>query len=787
MADEELPDIDIDMSDAKVSLNLGLTFTKKKSKTHISWLWVFLALTIIGMIVIWQSNFVFFGDNNTTQYIALVGPMSGPSKSNGLAMQQGVQLYLDQINKQETTNKLIKLKIFDDQDKSELAAEIALDIATNHSDVLAVIGHYNSNASLAAAPIYKKHGIPVITGTATADAITKDNDWYFRIIFNNSDQGALVANYIQKTLNFNHASVLFDEDSYGSTLAAAFSKTAKETGLTIKHKWGFNANDTIAMKNTFKAIEKAFLNSPEDFGILFLATHSTEAVQAITSLQSLKGRISFIGADALSSSNFANKLQAFPQERTQPGYFTNGIYTISPFLLDIASEHAHKFRHAFIKEYKVEPTATSSMYYDAALVIVDAMHKTFAQKNTNLPIRTQIRDNLWQLSRLEDAIEGVTGEIYFDENGDAIKSIPIGIFKKGRPIVAMRQYQPLAQLRGIDNLLQEVLNNRIIQLNGKFMSQAQVVYVGIDFNDVSELDAQESTFTSDIFLWFRFKGEFDDNNIEFINIYDPKDNDLGTPILKRKSTIEKDVTTVTYRLKIPFKIDFDFQDFPLDVQVLPIFFRHKALTRDKLIYVVDVQGMDIDKLKDYSNTSDTKIFSVGGWHIKDVAFFQNVQKNDSTLGLPELFGERQRIEYSRFNVTITINRYLLNFILKNLLPTIFLIILGYFAFFIPATSFGTRLSLGTNMIVATSLFHIKLAAELPKIDYLILIEYFFFLVYFLAIFVIGAATTAHLRLEREDDDCQLFVERLDLFGKIVYPSLLLVFVGVIAYFYKGMI
>jgi len=749
---------------------------------NLHWWWILpgLALLCLSLIVIWQSNW--FGNSKDAIYLAVSGPMTGSSKVNGLAMVDGIQMYLMEVNQQGGIDgKPVKLLIFDDQNKPELAAKNALEIATN-TDALAVIGHYTSSASLAAAPIYKEHGIPAVTGSATADEITKGNDWYFRVIFNNSDQGALMANYVQKVLNYDKASILFDEDAYGATLATAFANTAKKIGLSVPYQWSFNTPNQF--KTSLGKLIKTFATSPDETGILFLATHSNEAVKAITELRSIGRKVPTIGADALSSSNFLQKLSQFPQERTQPGYYSNGIYTTAPFLFDIAAERAQNFRHAYVKKYLTEPTITSSMYYDAAMVVIDGIKKTFAQKNTTttLPIRKQVMNNLWQLSKLENALEGVTGYIYFDENGDAIKSIPIGVYKNGRAIVAMQQYQPFAQLRSVENLLQEVLDNRIIQVNGKFMSKAQVVYVGIDINDISELNLQDSTFTADFYFWFRFQGDFDDNNLEFINVFNPKDNNLGKPILERKSSIVAGVTTRTYRLKIPLKVDFDFRNYPLDVQLLPIYFRHNKLTRDKLIYVVDIQGIDVDKLyKDGQN-----IFSVGGWKINKVAFFQSTQKNDSTLGLLELFGEQQRIEYSRFNAAITINRYLFNFLLKNLLPTFFLIILGYFAFFIPPSSFGTRLSLGTNMIVATSLFHIKLASDLPKIDYIILLEYFFFLVYFLAVFIIGTATIIHLKLENDNEITRDFIKNLDIFSKVFYPLVLLTFVGVVAYLYGGM-
>jgi len=378
-----------------------------------------------------------------------------------------------------------------------------------------------------------------------------------------------------------------------------------------------------------------------------------------------------------------------------------------------------------------------------------------------------------------NAIEGVTGSLYFDDKGDVVKPIPIGIYKNGRAIAASRQFQPLQSVHNRGNLLQEVLDNQIIEVNGRFMSQAQVVYVGLDFTDVSELDIQDSYFTADFYLWFRFKGDFDDNNIELINLFEPTKLPKKELISEWHSPVEAGVTTRTYRVITKFKVDLDFHKYPLDQQVLPIYFRHKTLTRNKLIYVVDRQGMDLDKLETAIQQQANKFFSIGGWSVKKLFFFQKIQINDSTLGITEFFGKQQRIEYSQFNAAITINRDILSFILKTLLPVIFLVALGYVAFFLK--DFSNKLGIGTNLILATSLFHLQLVSNLPQINYLVLIEFFFYLVYILALFIIMIALLTHIYEDDKSQKNQILLNRLNLFGRIIYPLILTGFVGVIAY------
>ncbi|MDM8559783.1 ABC transporter substrate-binding protein [Candidatus Parabeggiatoa sp. HSG14] len=760
--------------------------TKKGKKKFI--LIGLLISIIVLMSLIWKEYF--FSSTGNTLYIAISGPFSGKGEANGKAMVMGVQLYLDQINQLGGIyDHPIKLLTFDDQNQSTFARKSALDIAQN-SQALAVIGHYNSSASQAAAPIYQQYSIPAISGSATADEITRDNDWYFRTIFNNSEQGALIANYVKKVLNYTEANILFDEGTYGSTLTTAFIENAKMIGLEIKNQWSFNSKNNF--NDSLEEMIKTLAASATEKHLLFMATHSTEATETLVALkQRLDGiHIQVVGADALSSTNFLKTLKNYPQEQIQPGYYSDNVYTISPLLFDIAGKRAQDFRYAFLKKYDEEPMATSAIYYDTAMVVVDAIKTMLAKEkemaNTLKEKRMLIKNNLWRLAKAENAVEGVTGSIYFDENGDAIKSIPIGIYEHGTLIAAMRQFQPLQSVENIDDLLQKVIENKIIEINDKFMSLAQVVYVGVDFNDISELDQKASTFTLDFYLWFRFKGDFDDRNIEFVNIFNPKNNSLGKPISEWHSSAEEGVVTKTYRLKTDFKVKLKFHNYPLDQQILSIYFRHKELTRNQLIYVVDERGMNLHQVDPQNREVDPQnreeennFFSIGGWYVNKTSFFQNIQVNDSTWGITEFFDSQQRIEYSQFNATLTINRHVWNFILKTLLPVIFLVVLGYVSFFINA--FSSKLGIGTNLILATSLFHLKLASELPKIDYLVLIEYFFYLVYLLAIFIILIAIFTHFHEENGSDKGKFFINRLNFFGKIIYPLVLIIFISLIFY------
>jgi len=790
----------------EVPLPLPIEPSEKKPKSRKT-LYGILSLVVLVFVMaffVWKSHFF-----SETLYIAVAGPMgntNGEKNTNGEAMVQGVQLAIDKINREGGIHgKQVKLLTFNDQNSPKLAEKRAKEIVD--SKAIAVIGHYTSDASLAAAQVYQEQGIPAISGSATVDELTQGNDWYFRVIFNNSEQGAQLAYYVRNILGHKKASILFEDDAYGSTLADAFAKTARLIGLKIEHQWHFD-DDKNDFNNTL-INEVVNTLEEEEAGILFLATHSKEAAEMIIKLRQLDHRVPIIGADAIASSAFSQKISQYVREQYQPGYYTDGIYMTTPFLFDLAGKRIIDFKmafelkylklkKAFESKYQADISTTAVIYYDAALVILHALAK-LPQDQTET--REQLKESLWQMSSSSNAVEGVSGSIHFDKNGDVDKSIPIGVFYKGKPTVAWFQYRQkswIASQVAPENILPEVFAGNLIKTNGKFKSKADVVYVGMEFNEISKLETKQAIYTTDFYIWFRFKSdsqfnadkiecnisnpneshhvECDVDKIEFVNIVDSKKGELKKPTMTyESSSIVGDTITKTYRVKAQFKSNFDFHNYPLDQQVLSIQLRHQHKTRDTLIYAVDTQGMRQNTLVERVNANDA--FSINGWLIDKIVLYEDIQWTDSTFGNPEFFNSEYKQEHSRLNVAIEIKRHVVSFFWKNLFPNILIIILGYGIFFIK--TFSTQVGLGVNLILPTSVLHIRLTSELPTLAYFSLIEYTFFMIYFLAVSSLLLVIYMHIYEEEDKEKNEKRIHAIRLVGKIGYPLVVLIGVALL--------
>ena len=737
--------------------------------------------SLIVLIVFFFLSLLFFVGagqflhSRDTIYLALAGPTDGENAS-GVEMVQGVQLYLDRLNEEGgVNNKKVELLVFDDRNNADIATQTASKIVES-TQALAVLGHLYSSTSAAGGEIYQQAGIAAISASATADEITQGNYWYFRGIFNNSLQANFIANYAQKILKYDRASIIYSDDSYGETLKAAFQKTFEKLGGDIKHQWAIDINADNFKQRKEQIISDLSASKDDDPGIIFCATHNDDVVDLIVQMRRKKLSNPIIGADSLGNTEFAQKFSENVEEKTSPGYFSNGIYAVSPIIFDVANEEAQHFRNEYIERYKQVPSWTAASYYDAAVTAVEAV-KQAKIDNTNFNLkqkREKIRNVLAEVNSFESSIEGITGNIHFDRHGNFNESIYIGTFSQQKFISAFTQLQPVKDINTISNFEQALNSSKIILVDGKYMHKTNIVYTGIDVNEIRNLDEKTSSYLADFYLWFRYQGDIEAEDIEFTNYgtdrMDSGDKlELDDPI--QSSKIDG-INYSVYRVKADFKEKFRFDSYPFDRQKLAIRFRHANLTRKNLIYVVDVVGMRDTVAKEViSNWKKSKVFeTISDWKVIAADFFSDILVNDSTLGNPKFFGIDTDLEYSRFNTVIEIKRDLVSFSIKNLLPLLFFVGVSYLLLFLPFENISIEAVSGT--LLAIVFFHLSLLESLPEgIGYVVALDYGFYVVYGLIGLELLLVVIGNKPEIRND---KAAINRLIITGRIIFPTILVI-------------
>ncbi|MCP4694732.1 MAG: ABC transporter substrate-binding protein, partial [Desulfobacterales bacterium] len=385
------------------------------------------------------------GGDDGALCIAVAGPMSGPEKRHGEETVKIVTMRVEQFNKSGGVNgEKIRVLAFDDKNDVENAEKAARKIAGNNN-ILLVIGHRYSGASIAAGRIYKKHRIPAITASATAEMVTRDNDWSFRTIFNNQQQGSLLATYVCRILGRNIASIIYDEDAFGRGLTKSFENASQEFGLTVNYKWGFDRKRDDLEKQLSDIVDE--LKEARNCGIVFLAVHERQGASLIRKIREIGLSVPLIGSDALAKQSFPLQFKDFPMEKLNPGFSTNDLHVASYYLSDTADLDGKRVHNEYVATFKKEPDASAMTTYDAISLGLEAIGKTGAKETDPARRRKKIRDFLAGVNGMNSAYKGVTGYIYFDEEGDAQKSVPVGVFKNNRLISAPVQLSPVKDFK----------------------------------------------------------------------------------------------------------------------------------------------------------------------------------------------------------------------------------------------------------------------------------------------------------------------------------------------------
>ena len=173
------------------------------------------------------------------------GPLSGSVSIYGLAVKEGVELAVEEINAAggvDVDGKMMKLELVDfvnDEADAKKAAAALTSLISKDVDV--VVGAVTSGATEGLIAEAVKHGVPVITPTGTADKLTVGDNGderdvrynVFRACFYDSYQGKFMGQYAADQ-GVKKAYVLYNNDEdYSKGLKDAFVETATANNVNV--------------------------------------------------------------------------------------------------------------------------------------------------------------------------------------------------------------------------------------------------------------------------------------------------------------------------------------------------------------------------------------------------------------------------------------------------------------------------------------------------------------------------------------------------------------------------
>ncbi|MEZ4830111.1 MAG: hypothetical protein R3C61_28080 [Bacteroidia bacterium] len=123
----------------------------------------------------------------------------------------------------------------------------------------------------------------------------------------------------------------------------------------------------------------------------------------------------------------------------------------------------------------------------------------------------------------------------------------------------------------------------------------QRVLTGVYLINVFDLDINRHSFYVDCYIWFKWKGDLDPMNIEFVNAVDKWGATIA-PFYEEPKLLEDGYYYNGMRYEGRFYHAFDLERFPLDRHILDMQIENVDYSMDSLVYVADSNSTHVRKI-----------------------------------------------------------------------------------------------------------------------------------------------------------------------------------------------
>ena len=332
-----------------------------------------------------------------------IGPVTGAAAVYGLAVKNGAQIAVDEINADGGINGYqIDFQFQDDEHDAEKSVNAYNTLKDWGMQML--MGTVTSAPCVAVADKTMADNMFQITPSGSSVECAQ-NPNVFRVCFSDPDQGAASATYIAENKLADKIAVIYDSsDVYSSGIYEKFASEAANHGLDIVAAEAFTADSN---KDFSTQLQKA-----KDAGadLVFLPIYYTEASLILNQANTMGYAPKFFGCDGMDGilqvDNFDTKL-------------AEGLMLLTPFAADADDELTQKFVTAYKEKYGETPIQFAADAYDAIYAI------KAAAEEAGITPETSVSDTCDKMKEamLKITVNGLTGEnMTWTEDGEPHKA-----------------------------------------------------------------------------------------------------------------------------------------------------------------------------------------------------------------------------------------------------------------------------------------------------------------------------------------------------------------------------
>jgi branched-chain amino acid transport system substrate-binding protein len=364
--------------------------------------------------------------DSTTLTIGVDAPLSGENSTTGLGIQYGVQIAVDDANKNNWVPGVkFKVQALDDKAQPATGQSNATAFVGDKS-VIGAVGPLNSGVAQTMQQVFSSANMVQISPSNTAPELTQGKNWqtekkrpyktYFRTATTDANQGGFAAEYAYNGLKKKKAFVVDDKQTYGAGLAKIFNAKFKELGGKVVATDHVNTGD-----KDFGSLVTKIKNSGAD--LLYYGGQYDESALITKQLKDAGVKIPLFGGDGMFASTYIETAG-----KASEGDLVTSV-GVPADTLPAAKQFIETYK---TKGYKGDYAAYGAYSYDAATAIIKAVKAVKDANGGKLPT-----DSNDLRSKLVDAVqksdfEGITGKVSFDEYGDTTnKQLTVYQVEKG--------------------------------------------------------------------------------------------------------------------------------------------------------------------------------------------------------------------------------------------------------------------------------------------------------------------------------------------------------------------
>ena len=397
----------------------------KKSKKYIS----IMASAILMMLMLtgcttfenFKTGFIEKPqDQKASIQIGVYEPMTGMDSEAAEQEIKGIELAHEMY---PTVNGKIVELVYADNGSEISAAETAVKELIG-KDPLVILGSYGSVYSLAAGEHILDAKIPAIAITNTNPLVTKNNDYYFRVCYVDSNQGDILAKYILSQKKETTAGILLPKgDDAAMAMATTFSdrmkaETGNEGAIAVYEEYKPGAED---FSKQLTAVKASGVKS------VLLPGEVKDSVNIIKQAKSMGINVVFLGDTDWADYEFVKQAGGAATK--------DNIAFVNFFSADQkVSEESERFLKAYREKYGANtvPQDGVALGYDAYLIALNAIDKADDDADAK---------DVRKVLAGQTQFMGASGSITFSSTGDPIKTAYISTWEEGK-VVSLHTMDP---------------------------------------------------------------------------------------------------------------------------------------------------------------------------------------------------------------------------------------------------------------------------------------------------------------------------------------------------------